>query len=226
MDDAEIMLRYAWDAADYLLIGSTTEYWVSNPVWSPDGRKIAYIRYAYNKELIGVDVQPELWVFDLSLKRELRVAGAEMFYPAIGLAGEVSSVVWQSSSELTFGDERLPGPTTWYTFDVDRMAVVSKSQLRPTLVAEQPSSVPCFQQCDARWGGQQLGTCANTTLCSSGCAVTAVAMIFRYFGVDTDPGRLNAWLTSNGGYEQGCLLRWWVADDFAPNVTYMGSSQD
>jgi hypothetical protein len=38
-----------------------------------------------------------------------------------------------------------------------------------------------YKQCDGRWGGQELGTCAGTTICQSGCAMTS-----GKFGVASD----------------------------------------
>jgi len=221
MYDAEIRLRYGNDDRDHLLVTSTAEYWVSNPVWSPDGHRIAYIRYVYVHRPADVDIQPELWVLDLSSNLDLQVAGTGMFHPSIGLAGEVSSVRWQSPSELSFEDERLPAPTR-YTFDIDQMVVVSKETVGPIPTLGQPSAVPCFRQCGSPWGDDQLGTCSGKTVCSHGCAVTSVSMILRYFGVSTDPGGLNDWLTDHGGYANGCDIRWWVADDISDEVTYQG----
>ncbi len=46
-----------------------------------------------------------------------------------------------------------------------------------------------FSQRDSRWGSQHIGF-SNTQMKSYGCAVTAVAMVFRYHGVNIDPGEL------------------------------------
>jgi len=46
-----------------------------------------------------------------------------------------------------------------------------------------------FSQRDPRWGDQHIGF-SNTAMKSYGCAVTAVAMVFRYHGVAIDPGTL------------------------------------
>jgi len=70
-----------------------------------------------------------------------------------------------------------------------------------------------FKQCDARWSGNQLGTC-SLTICQAGCAMSSVAMILNSRGVNTNPGSFNAWLKSNGGYASGCDLYWGKADAF------------
>lgn len=72
-----------------------------------------------------------------------------------------------------------------------------------------------FRQADPRWGGDPL---ANTkgTLAAEGCAVTSTAMVLASYGVDTDPGRLNRFLTRNGGYVGNGWLVWEKAAEFPP----------
>jgi hypothetical protein len=67
--------------------------------------------------------------------------------------------------------------------------------------------VPPFQQNDPRWGMQLLGNTIDT-LGQSGCAVSSAAMIMAAYGVDTDPQRLNTYLTTHGGYVGDGLLVW------------------
>ena len=50
--------------------------------------------------------------------------------------------------------------------------------------------VPYFSQCDSRWGSDRLGG-DGPTICGMGCALTSAAMVMAYYGVDTDPKRLN-----------------------------------
>lgn len=58
---------------------------------------------------------------------------------------------------------------------------------------------PVISQQNGAWAGNQLGLSADT-IGSSGCAITAVAMLLQYYGAATDPAALNAWLTQNNGY--------------------------
>jgi len=39
-------------------------------------------------------------------------------------------------------------------------------------------------------------------------------MVLRHFGVDTDPGRLNAWLSANGGYTRNGDILWDKPEDY------------
>jgi hypothetical protein len=71
-----------------------------------------------------------------------------------------------------------------------------------------------YKQCDGRWGGQELGTCAGDTICRSGCALSSVAMMLASRGVAIDPGSLDSWLTQHGGYSGGCNIAWGAVNAF------------
>ena len=54
------------------------------------------------------------------------------------------------------------------------------------------------------------------------CAVSSsVAMILNTRGVNVNPGTLNAWLDSNGGYADGCDIYWGKVDSFG-KTSYQG----
>jgi hypothetical protein len=69
-----------------------------------------------------------------------------------------------------------------------------------TASADIQMGVPVLGQQDGRWGAYGLGSSPIQTIASAGCAITAVDMLLAYYGVSTDPGRLNSWLIANGGY--------------------------
>ena len=78
-------------------------------------------------------------------------------------------------------------------------------------------SVPSFRQGDERWSDDPLGGVEeNGTVGGEGCAVAAVAMIFKFYGIDTDPQQLNWFLASVGGYTDRGWLYWDRAAWFAP----------
>lgn len=82
------------------------------------------------------------------------------------LLGDISSLSEEKSSDLAAVEATIEKPksglssTSWY-----------------------------FSQKDPRWGNQHIGF-SNTLMKNYGCAVTAVAMVFRYHGIDIDPGSL------------------------------------
>jgi hypothetical protein len=74
--------------------------------------------------------------------------------------------------------------------------------------------VPAFQQDDPRWTFQLLGPTIYT-LGEQGCAITSAAMVLASYGVDTDPARLNQYVTEHGGYTSNGWLYWEKASDIA-----------
>lgn len=78
--------------------------------------------------------------------------------------------------------------------------------------------MPSFRQSDERWANDALGGVPrNGTLGSAGCAVASAAMVFQFYGINTDPQQLNWFLTAVGGYtDQGWLYwdraAWWAPD--------------
>jgi len=79
--------------------------------------------------------------------------------------------------------------------------------------------VPAFLQADPRWGGDPLGP-TEDSLAATGCAVTSAAMVLATYGVDTDPGRLNAFLsTTPGGFTPQGWLYWEKAAEVDASLT-------
>ncbi|MBD3238856.1 MAG: hypothetical protein GF332_04445 [Candidatus Moranbacteria bacterium] len=69
------------------------------------------------------------------------------------------------------------------------LARVRASQKKPT--SGLASSAWYFSQRDSRWGSDFIGM-SRTRMDQYGCAVTSVAMVLRYHGVNIDPGVLAA----------------------------------
>lgn len=78
---------------------------------------------------------------------------------------------------------------------------------------------PHFLQSDPKWGGDLLGP-TQDPISAVGCAVTSAAMVLAGYGIDTDPGRLNAFLAATpGGYTPQGWLYWEKAAEMAPSLT-------
>ncbi len=75
-------------------------------------------------------------------------------------------------------------------------------------------AVPEFRQGDPRWKDDSLGGTGDT-LGSAGCALASAAMVLRSYGADTDPKRLNDYLTRHAGYEGNGYLIWEKAAEAA-----------
>src|SRR5437773_206529 len=79
--------------------------------------------------------------------------------------------------------------------------------LMASVVSAAISSVPFYSRKDSQWASQNLGT-SSYTMAGYGCAVTSMAMELKFRGADVDPGKLNQWLTANGGFVSGYLVDW------------------
>lgn len=97
---------------------------------------------------------------------------------------------------------------SWY-----RMLLLLMLLLMASAVSAAVLSVPFYSQKDSQWASQKLGT-SNLTMGGYGCAVTSMAMELKFRGADVDPGKLNQWLTANGGYSSGNLVDWAKAAKF------------
>ena len=74
-----------------------------------------------------------------------------------------------------------------------------------------------FAQIDPRWSDDPLGP-TQATMGAEGCAVSSSAMVLAFYGQDVDPGRLNAFLTMNGGFTPEGWLYWEKAADYVPGM--------
>lgn len=68
-------------------------------------------------------------------------------------------------------------------------------------------SYPLYSQCDSKWANDKMGT-GSKTICQIGCLMSSAAMALSGCGKSYNPGTLNKWLTSNGGYSSGNLFVW------------------
>jgi len=77
--------------------------------------------------------------------------------------------------------------------------------------------VPHFAQADRRWADDRLGP-TRGSLGAEGCAVASAAMVLAAYGADLDPGRLNRFLQSNGGFTERGWLYWEKASEYPPAI--------
>lgn len=83
-------------------------------------------------------------------------------------------------------------------------------------------SCPFFSQQDPRWANKFLDN-SPYTIGAYGCALTSVTMVVNYYGIDTDPNRLNDALTDIGGIDSAGILYWdKVPEVCDKRVTWVG----
>jgi hypothetical protein len=211
MSESKIWISIADGADKHVLVSGGDNFWVTNPIWSPGGEMLAYLKIV---NMLGpsyaVDSEPEMWVVYLDSGASRQVLDSTNFYPALGYGGQ-ADVSWVSNSVIEYLDQGV-FPATRHQVDIHTGGLTTKvdktaSQLLRILA--QPSNVTCVWEHNTAWACDYLG---HSTWCtigscpskpgtrSCGCTLTSVTMILKYFGVDTDPGRLNQWLKDNNGF--------------------------
>ena len=88
------------------------------------------------------------------------------------------------------------------------IAVAAAVSSQVGALADSSMTIPVMGQQDPAFAGAPLGSSATDTIGSAGCAITSVTMMLRYYGMNTDPGAFNTWLTANGGYAFDDQLIW------------------
>ena len=95
---------------------------------------------------------------------------------------------------------------------VDGISVEVRATARPAVVETKVQAllpVAFFSQRNPAWAGNRLGTCSSsTTIGTDGCAISSIAMAGARSVNNFNPATLNSYLTDNGGYSSGCLVRW------------------
>lgn len=218
MSSSQITLAREGAKDVQVIAGGDENSWVTNPIWSPDGKTVAYLRVVNIPDGdYEIDSRYELWVYDVASGENRLVTDSQALNPSISFDGN-ADIKWVSDTQIQYPDNES-FPTIYYTIDIHTLETTSDESLPHggVEVAAQPGTVPYFSQCDSAWGSKILGTCSEYTICEQGCAISSVAMVFKYFGISTDPGKINEWLKANGGYFSGCLISWATAANIAPD---------
>jgi hypothetical protein len=103
---------------------------------------------------------------------------------------------------------KLPNPTARLRAVAFAIALAAGIGAPVAAAADNSITIPAMSQRDGAWAAAPLGSSAADTIGSAGCAITAVTMMLRNYGIDTNPGTLNTWLTANGGYAYDDQLIW------------------
>jgi hypothetical protein len=120
---------------------------------------------------------------------------------------------------------RFPNPTLRLRAATLAGAIAVMAVLGAPVVARADNSITiaAMSQQDGAWAAALLGTSPTETVGSAGCAITAVAMMLRHYGIDMDPGSFNSWLTGNAGYAYDDQLIWAAVTTYSGGrVTFSG----
>lgn len=220
MDDAKFWVVECDEGTKTQIAHFPEGFWVAPPVWSPDGSRIAYVMNSQEKQGL------ELWVMDKDGENQIKVTDHDSFQADLFYGLPRNVIQWSAngvSVEYSALDDQI---ITLYRVNIQsgQTTVITRENelTTPPVLADTypPLNVPTFSQRDPAWASQQLGHCSYHTLASAGCAVTSVAMVMKYYGINVNPGSLDAWLTNNGGYVNGCDILWTIAANYSNKIQW------
>lgn len=217
MTGATIWLANADLSQATALVSSDTNgaYWVTNPIWSPDGQKIAYVKAVKENVSAGdfAVYRYEIWVISNNGTNNQLVENT-FFHPIVGYGGK-TTIRWISTSEIEFPN-RAVVPAKQLKVNVNSLVVSIVSQeVVPETLPNQASitNVPFYYKSTSPWGTQHIGNnTACATLSSKGGAITATAMTLRYVinndNPNINPGMINNTAGQNDAINAACELIW------------------
>jgi uncharacterized protein YvpB len=196
-------------------------FWLVTPVWSPDSQQLAYVKE-------GVTADPEqrlqLWTMNQDGGEQTKILQGGILRPAL-FASSSHAVSWSPDGRRLQLNDQTTSPPMRLSIDRTTMAITREvtakekvfSLQMPASAEALPCSVQLWHQNDY---GDNMRTC-NLSFATVGCAVTSAAMVFEYYGVNTDPPALNQCLG-----DSACPLYWGTAASRCSEnkVTYVGSS--
>lgn len=173
--------------------------WTAPFAWSADSRQFAYV-------IMAADGSLELWRMNAdSTNRQLVLKNTPSFRQEIFFGDNKNVLNWTPDGKYLEYTDRTAAPYHKYSIDLTTAGVSSAEVPSDKSQSPRKLDVPLFSQMDPRWQSWSLGVC-GTTIGAQGCALTSTAMVFKYFGVDTDPARLRNCL----GYA-ACPMHWSTA---------------
>jgi hypothetical protein len=209
------------DGSEKVKVASSNDLkYVSNPTFSPDSKRLAYMRiYPF-----------EVWIYDIETKTSTNIKPEindliNYFSPSLGYGGQ-TYFTWRSNDEIGFEDTRKR-PYTRYAININTKIIRTDkaSQSPPIEVSNVIPKVTHYSQRDSEWGDDQLGACSNQTIHSAGCAMTSVAMLLSFYGYETTPGEFNEMLSQKNafGYVEECDIKWYIVPNFFRGLRMVGA---
>ena len=187
MDDAHIESIGVTDPSTRIELAAIPKgFWVVRPVWSPDNKKLAFVKL---DESAGAPGQFQLWLADttsqpatVSMQSDLV---AENF-----TNGRSSAICWTADNRVVLL------PTSPLTLASPSPIASSAATPSGSPSTGSPCGVPIFSQNDPAWRDvvMQAGT---DSIGGAGCALTSAAMMLNYYGSSLTPAQLNTCLGSN-----------------------------
>lgn len=201
-------------------IAKGDEYrYFTTPKFSPDSERIAYAR-----------VYPfELWVYDIESSINTKIYDekdyeedkSNVFNPKMYFGGKIN-LQWDDNHSILFENYKAIPPEI-VRIDINSLEFKTHQTINESK-ATSATKLKHFSQRDSVWGNEQLGGCAEETIHSAGCAVSAIAMVVDYFDKDTNPSSYNSFAIENfeQGYIDGCYVRWNIVQNYNEKMVLKG----
>lgn len=115
-----------------------------------------------------------------------------------------------------------PDKQEWCYIAPDCLVKIEVAPIPPVIEVSTGTAInvdtfPCFSQRDPTWASDRLGT-SGSSFGGWGCLVTAGAAVFKYLGIDTDPGKFNKLMIGWGGFASTNLWCWDVPGRHLPVI--------
>ncbi|HEX2915202.1 MAG TPA: C39 family peptidase [Chloroflexia bacterium] len=170
-------------------------FWTAPFAWSNDSTQLAYVLLSPEKKI-------ELWKMQADGSNQEKVIDQnDSFRPEIFFGKDGKAVEWAADGKYIRYTDRTSDPNQQYFINLENKTITSVPVSARTTGEHERLEVPVFSQGDPQWGGDGIG--CGTTMKSQGCTVTSVAMVFKYYGVDTNPKAMNDCLGT-----RACPLDW------------------
>ena len=105
MSSSQITLAREGAKDVQVIAGGDENSWVTNPIWSPDGKTVAYLRVV-NLQAgdYEIDSRYELWVYDVASAENRLVTDSEALNPSISFDGN-ADIKWVSDTQIQYPDK-------------------------------------------------------------------------------------------------------------------------
>lgn len=179
-------------------------FWLVAPVWSPDNQQIAFI-----KETTALDPEQrlELWIMNCDGSEQTLVHQGGILHPAL-FANSNHPLSWSLDGKYLQLNDQTSVPPMLFSIDLATGMITHEETAKDPLFMTQQTpaaatTLPCSVQLWHQNNYSNIMQTCNKSIASVGCALTSASMVFKYYGVSTDPPILNQCLGN-----QACPIHW------------------
>jgi hypothetical protein len=157
--------------------------WTTTPSWSPDGKKLAFVRV--DSTTTPADFQ--LWIADTSTQPATAAEQTDLLADNF-TNGHSASICWTKNNGVVLVPAEPQGLPSASPVSVSANPTASASP-----VTGSKCGVPIYSQLDPAWQASVMKS-GSDTIGAAGCALTSTAMLLNYYGSALSPAQLNSCL--------------------------------